>query len=258
MSELYNKRVLVTRPRKDYKHFAQLLSKYGAEPVPFPVIKIAPVSDSQIPQKAFEELGHFDWLVFTSANGVKMLDRYAPKLTLPPLLKVAAVGPKTAEAIQKRGWQADVVPERYVAKAILQGLGNISGKRILLARGNLSDQEFPAEMRALGADVTDLVVYRTDRANPDPKSYQQFRRSVDVITFTSASAVFSFVSIIKDAGMDIFQLPGNPIFAYIGPITSKAAQDNNLPLNVIAQQHTLEGLVDALIQYYSAEIVKSQ
>ncbi len=258
MPELQDKRVLVTRPREDFPAFAQLLEAQGAISIPFPTIEIRPTSETDLLQSSLKQLHSFDWLILTSANAVKVLSDHITSGSMPPSLKLAAVGPKTANAMSQLGWRVDFVPERYVAEAILPGLGNLAGLRVLLARGDLARPELPEGIRDRGGQVTDLLVYRTLPASADAEGLEKIRGGVDILTFTSSSTVHNFVALMQLAHLDPSNLPGSPVYAHIGPGTAGTAHDYELPIDVVAEIHTLEGMIDSLCLFYSKKNVETQ
>jgi len=251
MPELHRKRVVVTRPRVDFPAFASLLEAQGAIPVPFPTIEIRPTQETQLLQSSLKKLHSFDWLILTSVNAVKVLSSHITSGSMTPSLKLAAVGSKTANAMLQLGWRVDFVPEKFVAKAILPGLGTLAGQRVLLARGDLASPDLPAGIRASGGQVTDLEVYRTVPAYPAVEGLRQIRLGVDTLTFTSSSTVHNFVSMMHKANLDPGNLPGSPVYAYIGPVTAGTARDCELPIDIVADIHTLEGMVDSLCRFYA-------
>lgn len=251
MPELHGKRVVVTRPREDFPAFASLLEAQGASPIPFPTIEVRPTKETQFLQSSLKKLSSFDWLILTSANAVKVLSNHITSDSMAPSLKLAAVGSKTADAMLQLGWRVDFVPEKYVAKAILPGLGTLAGQRVLLARGDLASPDLPAGIRASGGQVTEMEVYRTVPVSSAEEDLRQIRLGVDALTFTSSSAVRNFVSMMQEAHLDPGNLSGSPIYAYIGPVTASTARDYELPIDMVAEIHTLEGMVDSLCRFYA-------
>lgn len=258
MPEFQDKRVLVTRPREDFPAFARLLEAQGAISIPFPTIEIRSTYEMDLLQSALKQLHSFDWLILTSANAVKVLGDHITSGSMPPSLKLAAVGPKTANAMQQLGWSVDFIPEKFVAEAILPGLGDLAGRRVLLARGDLARPELPEGIRNRGGQVTELLVYRTLPASADEEGLEKIRDGVDVLTFTSSSAVHNFVALMQLAHLDPGNLPGSPIYAHIGPVTAGTAQDYQLPIDVVAETHTLEGMIDSLCLFYSKKKVETR
>ncbi|HLD92631.1 MAG TPA: uroporphyrinogen-III synthase [Anaerolineales bacterium] len=251
MPELNGKMVVVTRPRENFPAFASLLEAQGASPIPFPTIEIRPTKETQFLQSSLKKLPSFDWLILTSANAVKVLSNHITSDSMAPSLKLAAVGSKTADAMLQLAWRVDFIPEKYAAKAILPGLGTLAGQRVLLARGDLASPDLPAGIRASGGQVTDLEVYRTVPAYPAVEGLRQIRLGVDTLTFTSSSTVHNFVSMMHKANLDPGNLPGSPVYAYIGPVTAGTARDCELPIDIVADIHTLEGMVDSLCRFYA-------
>jgi uroporphyrinogen-III synthase len=253
MADLLGQRVVVTRASVDFEALAQLLRRRGARPIAFPTITIHAVTPTPDLNHYIDRLDQIDWLVLTSANGVQALARLLGERRLPDDLRIAAVGPKTAAAIRAQGWAVAYVPQRYRAAAILPGLGDMGGKRILLARGQLAADGLPRAIRAGGGEVIDLVVYHTRPHAPGAAALAALQRGVDVVTFTSASTVDHFVASLRSASLDPANLAGNPRFAYIGPVTAAAGAAHGLGQHIIAGTHTLEGLVKALEAHFALE-----
>lgn len=256
------KRVLITRPRLQADGFAEKLRFAGFEPIFFPVIEIQPIENNVALQRAFEKLECYDWLVFTSVNAVDVVfdfvtsseaTKQSPveKKILPPgntSPKIAAIGPKTSEALQARGITPDFVPEEYVAESILPGLGDLHGKWVLLPRAEIARQTLPEAICEAGGIAHEIAVYKTLPVQPDASGLSALRSGVDVITLTSPSTVQNFIALARQDGLDPLHLPGNPLFACIGPITEKAANDEGLPNRVVAREYTTEGLIEALLR----------
>jgi uroporphyrinogen III methyltransferase / synthase len=250
--DLQGKRILITRPRAQSAGFARRLEALGAVPILFPVIEIAPVKVSRALDQALRELDQYDWLVLTSANGVQVTWKRLSDLhiqALPEGLKVAAIGPKTAAALRSLGVKPDFVPDEYVAEAILPGLGELRGCRVLLLRADLARPALPQAIRQGGGVATELAVYNTVAAEPDPKALEALRQGVDVVTFTSSSTVRNFVHLVRRAGMEPAALPGNPLCACIGPITAQTAREEGLSPDLVASEYTTEGLINALLDF---------
>jgi uroporphyrinogen III methyltransferase / synthase len=248
-------KVLITRPRAQSAAFGEVLQQAGFEPVYFPVIEIHPVDDFSELDKALAEIGRYAWLVFTSVNAVDVVfDRIAivgAKHASPLLghVKIAAVGPKTAETLRKYGIAPQFVPDEFVGEAILPGLGDVRGKRILLPRAELAREVLPEAIAAQGGIPHEIVVYRTLPAQVDAQGLATLRAGVDWVTFTSPSTVQSFVQVCRQNGLDPLNLPGNPKTACIGPITEKAAREEGFDVAVVAQEYTTEGLLEVIREW---------
>ncbi|HXQ35888.1 MAG TPA: uroporphyrinogen-III synthase [Anaerolineales bacterium] len=247
---LIGKRVVITRPRNKAEGFAAALMAEGAYPIFFPVIKIIPADNFSAFDLALQSLEQFDWLILTSIHGVEAFFRRLETLGIqqfPPKLRVAAVGAKTAQCLSEHGIRTDYVPDEYVPEAILPGLGkNIYGNRFLFPQSNLARTVLADEIRFAGGVVTEVVAYRNVLSEPDAAEMHELCAGVDVVTFTSPSTVVNFVAIVQKNGLDPFSLLGNPLFACIGPITKKAAEDMGFVNLVTASEYTTAGLIESL------------
>jgi len=215
----------------------------GAVPIEFPVIAIAPPEVGGPLDRAITQLASFDWIVFTSVNGVKHFwSRMGDKLpnSKSQIPKVAAIGPATAEALHRRGVKVNLMPTEYRAEAILDKIGDVSGQRILLPRADIARPALAEGLQALGAHVEEVAAYHTIRGNPSPAAFDALRAGVDVITFTSSSTVRYFVALT--AGLDY----GDPVIACIGPVSATTARESGLRVDVVAKKYTIDGLLDAL------------
>jgi uroporphyrinogen-III synthase len=160
--------------------------------------------------------------------------------------KFAAIGPKTAEALRKHNIEPDFVPEEFVAEAILPGLGDVNGKWVLLPRAEIARKALPEAIASAGGIAHEIAVYKTLPAQPEPEGIEALKSGVDVITLTSPSTVQNFVAICKQNGLDPLNLPNNPLFACIGPITEQAAKKKGLVNLVVAKEYTTDGLMEAI------------
>ena len=244
-------KVLVTRPRAQSVAFGQALQQAGFEPVYFPVIEIHPVDDFSELDKALAEIERYAWLVFTSVNAVDVVFGrivVGAKHASPLLgnVKIAAIGPKTAESLRMRGIEPFFMPDEYVGEAILPGLGDLRGKWVLLPRAEIARQALPEAIVSAGGVAHEIIVYHTLPAQVNAEGLAALKAGVDWVTFTSPSTVQNFVRIIRQQGLDPLNLPGNPKIACIGPITGKAAQDENFSVNVAADEYTTDGLLEAI------------
>lgn len=251
-------KVLITRPRNQSESFANALTKVGFEPVFFPVIEIRPFEENVALDRAIEKLSCYDWVVFTSVNGV---DAFFERTNSPspfqgaPLgddkglgvrVKTAAIGPKTASALKARGVIPDFVPDEYVAEAILPGLGDLRGRWVLLPRAEVARKALPEAIVEAGGVAHEIAVYQTLPAEIDRDGLAALKSGVDAVTFTSPSTVENFVEIVRRAGLDPLCLSGNPKVACIGPITQSAAEEAGFVDVVVAEEYTAEGIVKLL------------
>jgi len=246
---LAGKRIVITRPRAQAASLAEKLLALGAEPILFPTIELAPMDDDAPLRDALGRLDEYQWVVFTSANAVAVFCREAEARgdsLNAPTLRFAAVGPATARALESRGLTAAFIPDDYVAEALAAGLGDVSGRRILLPHAELAREVLADDLRRRGAVVDEIAVYRTLPAQADPAGLAELRRGVDVVTFTSGSAARNFARLLDGQPLSA------TLTACIGPITAAAAREAGLPVEVVAAEYTLDGLVAALAEYWGS------
>jgi len=252
MKALRDKRILVTRAQKQAAALCDALSAEGALPIPFATIEISPLEDPTRLDTALDNLaaGQYAWVIFTSVNGVDACQERMLLSGVDPQIfgaaRVAAIGPATAAALQNLGKRVDFVPQEYVAERILDGLGDVAGKRILLPRAEVTRPVLVEALIRAGASVDEVPVYHTLLPPPDPLGLAALRQGVDVITFTSSSTVRNFVSLV---GIET----GAARIACIGPITAQTAQSLGLPVHIVARDYTIPGLVQAIKEYYEAK-----
>ena len=244
---LFGRSIVVTRAREQASELRTKLEALGAEVIELPTIEIAPV-DFTLP-----ELTGYEWIVFTSVNGVRAffergLDPAGHDARALAGLRVAAIGPGTARELQRRGVRADLVPERFVAESLLEAIADpVASGRVLLARAEQARDVLPDGLATRGYTVDVLAVYRTRSATPDPSAVARVRAGdVDAITFTSSSTVDNFCAAVGD-------LPDpQPLVVSIGPVTSATAVGHDLRVDAEATEHTIDGLVATLLTTLSS------
>ena len=242
-------KILITRPHSQTDIFAENLRRAGMEPIYFPVIEIRPIQNNVALQLALNKLSCFDWVVFTSANGVEAVCDMMSRMNLegvPANVNVAEIGPKTAEALLSHQITPRLVPDEYIAEAIVPGMGDLTGRWVLLPRAEIARKALPDAIRAAGGVTHEVAVYKTLPAAPNAEGLQALYTGVDVVTLTSSSTAQNFVSIVRASGLDPLHLPGNPVFACIGPITEQTAQEECLPNRIVADEYTTNGLIKAI------------
>jgi uroporphyrinogen III methyltransferase/synthase len=240
---LFGRTVVITRAREQASGLRALLEHLGAEIIELPAIEIVP-RDFTVPP-----LADYAWLAFTSANGVDaFFDRgLAPSgLDTRALghLRVAAIGPGTARALDRRGIRADVVPERFVAESLLDEFPRTAvGERVLLARAEQARDVLPEGLAERGYAVDVLPVYATVTATPDPDDLARVREGkFDAVTFTASSTVTNFCDLVGP-------LPDPPpVVVSIGPITTQTARERGVSVTAEADPHTIAALVDTLLR----------
>jgi uroporphyrinogen III methyltransferase/synthase len=253
---LFGRRILITRAREQASGFAELLEGQGAEVLEFPLIAFAPPKTWTSLEQAVARLESYRWVIFTSANGVdafflrlRALRQDARRLGA---VKICAIGPATAEALEKHSIVPDVVPAEYRAEGIIEAFKqhDLRGARILLPRAEVARDLLPVELEKLGATVEVVPVYRTVKAGSDGELLKQLLqdRKIDLVTFTSSSTVTSFVELLQKEDMKAL-LEGVRI-ACIGPITAETAQRFGFATDILPMQYTIPSLVDAIIRYF--------
>jgi uroporphyrinogen-III synthase len=224
-------RIVITRAESDARRLAERLKELGAEPIVLPTITIE-FADPAPLDAALEKIRSYHWIIFTSRNGVEAVFRRTSRIAGP---RVAAVGSATAEELRRHGVEPDLVPEEYVAEAILESLGEVKGQRFLLPRADIARPMLPDALRSRGAWVDDLAVYHTRSVLTGRPELA----GVDAVTFTSSSTVRGFI----EGG----PVPRGAKVVCIGPVTAKTAREYGLEVSEVADDSTEDGLVAALI-----------
>jgi uroporphyrinogen III methyltransferase/synthase len=251
---LAGKRVVVTRARAQASTLAAQLRALGAEVVEVPAIRIAPLDPAPL-HRTLDALASYQWVVLTSQNAVDIVWRALRERGRDARafagIRVAAIGPATAEALLARGIAPDLVPARYVGEALADALrasGNLAATRVLLARAEGARDVVPDALRASGAHVDILNVYRTIADASDAAALQSrlLAGEIDLVTVTSGSTVRSFVDAVGDAAARAAPL------ASIGPVTTAAARELGLTIAVEASDASVASLVDAVTGFLGA------
>ncbi len=250
---LLGKGVVVTRAREQASDIASLLAEQGANVIQFPTIDIQPLDDYSAVRKTLGYLNSYDWVAFTSVNGVSYFfeQLYAIGADARALAgcKIAAIGPATAQALKKRGIKPDFVPERFVAESVVQGLTalGISNKRILIPRAKVARDVLPEQLGKAGACVDVLPIYETKPGQGRREEVLEMLENGDIqcVTFGSSSTVDNFLSLIPASKLKEYP---NLKFACIGPITSKTLEKYGLSCDFQPTDYTIPALVDILIK----------
>ena len=251
---LAGKRIVVTRAHKQAEGLTSLLRNFGAEILEAPVIEIQPPDSFAALDAALNDILQYDWLILTSVNGVEALFSRLEALGMSvdslQHLKVAAIGPATEERIQDHGLVVDVVPQHYVAEEVVRSLRRlVKAEKLLLVRAKVARDVIPEELRNFGAQIDVAEAYQTViPADAKQHVMEIFRSSSlpDAITFTSSSTVKNFLSVI--VGTDIPAMLAKVKFASIGPVTSETLREYGLPVHVEADEHTMDGLAQAIVR----------
>lgn len=249
---LFGKKMLILRAREQLEEFSLLLKQRGAEVTEFPTIEIKPPEDFKGLDESLEEIGDFDWMIFTSVNGVeaffnRMRDTGRDIRSLRKL-KFCAIGPKTAESIATYMINPDFIPSNFTTDNIIEGLKKfrLKGKKMLIPRADNVGDKLIKRLKEQGAEVVEVAAYRV--CLPDyPKEYIEkvFKgKGLDLIAFTSSSTVRNLIQILKDC--DLKSVFGKAKIASIGPVTENTAKEFGIVTDIKSNEYTIHGMVNAI------------
>jgi uroporphyrinogen III methyltransferase/synthase len=251
---LFGKTIVVTRARKQASDLVKQLNELGAACIECPTIKIAPPDNDQLMKQAIENISTYDWLVFTSVNGVlqffNVLFDMGKDVRILGHLKLCTIGPVTARQLMDYGLKTDILPETYRAESVVQAFEQIDmrDQHVLLPRAKEARSVLPDALRQMGAIVDEITAYQTiPVTGHDPEIVSRIHHAdIDMVTFTSSSTVNNFCDIFPDCKNNE-QFNKNVHIASIGPITSETVRKNGLTVSVEAEEYTIPGLVKAII-----------
>ena len=252
---LSGKRIVVTRTRKQASALSEQLRALGADILELPTIRIEPPTDLRGFAELVQDAHAYDWIVFTSANGVDAFFEMFFKLYVDAreigAARIAAIGPATAQRVRDFRLHVDLQPEEFVAESIVrefQKQGGVENLRILLARAEKARDVLPKQLSDLGAIVDEGFAYRTVPETRDTTGarHRLLEEGADLITFTSSSTVENFLAL----GLP---WPKGMQVASIGPITSKTARDHGLKIDIEAKRHDIAGLVEAIRKFFETK-----
>jgi uroporphyrinogen III methyltransferase/synthase len=256
---LFGRRILVTRPREDAAELTDLLTVLGADAIEAPMLRFVAPEDYGPLDEAVARLDSFAWIVFTSANAV---DHFVARLMAGPgdlralkQARICVIGPATEERLRQYRLKPDLMPHDGHPDAVAQALaqaGSLRGQNVLVPRADVGRELFAQELRRAGAEVTDVTAYRTIVTEPEregePDIYGLLlERQIDVVTFTSASAVRTFVQVIgQEQAVDLLRLT---TVACIGPVTAEAAAQLGITTTIMPGEYTIPALVEAIVRH---------
>ncbi len=262
---LFGKRILITRPRGQAESFVELLEKEGAIVIQFPTIETVPPDSWDALDNAINRLDIYQWLIFTSANGVRFfIERLkANKKDIRELkgIKICTIGPKTAASVESIGIGVDAIPEKYIAEGVIEEMQKygIKGKKILLPRATVARDILPIELKKMGAEIDVVDAYKTVKPVEKANEIKNMLKNgeIDVITFTSSSTVKNFMSYFTpplssppskgEAWGGMFK---DIIIASIGPITAKTVEEFGLKNAIVSDEHTIERFTEKITEYF--------
>lgn len=248
MQPLRGKRIVVTRSEEQAPALAERFGALGATPVCFPVIQFQPVY-TDAADRAMVQLDAYDWILFTSVNGVRFFIERAPEHWRPAsTTKIGAVGSATLLELELNKMTTDFVPEAFTGESLAVGLGNVHGKRILLPRASIGRPEIIEALRENGATVDDVGLYETVTAVPTPNALAQLAKPLDAVTFTSPSSVRNFFKIFDGGKPTGFG--EKTAVVCIGPSTAEEAKQFGLTVHAVPDAYTIDGLVEAVVEWF--------
>jgi uroporphyrinogen-III synthase len=257
---LAGKRVVVTRAREQAGELTRALEHLGAEVILLPAVAFAAPEDSGPLDRALHELGRFGWVLFTSQNAVRFTAMRLKQLGLAPTVqRVATVGPATAEAARQEGFHVDYVAKEHSAHSLaLELRDSVASHSVLLPRSDRADPELATALRESGANVTDVIAYRTIAPEtPDPAILDRVRAAdFDVAIFSSPSA-FENTDVLLGAGT-LCRLAERVRCAAIGPTTAKAMRAAGVRVHIEAQEASAAGLADGIVKYFAEHSAESR
>jgi uroporphyrinogen-III synthase len=244
-------RVLITRPIEGAQRLSEKLRELGATTIELPTIEVVPPQNNHALDQALQKLNEYDWVIFTSVHGVRFfMERMANLKISPTAMKqvmLAAIGSATASELERAAKKPEFVPNEFLSENIVDGLGNVNGKRILLPRADIASKKLPELLRRRGGLVEEVVAYQTV-IPPDltPEHVNSiFMRGIDLVTFTSPSTVHNLAQVIGDDRLA--QILSNVKVACIGPVTVQATRELGIGVNIVAGIHTVDALVEAIV-----------
>jgi uroporphyrinogen III methyltransferase/synthase len=252
---LFGRRIVITRPRAQAAEFAEQLEEWGAEVIPFPTIETVATANCAQLDDAICRAGEFDWVVFTSANGVRVfferLQAIGADVRDWHRARLAAIGPQTAKAMQRYCLRVETIPEEFRAEAVVTELvrAGVAGKRVLLPRAAAARDVLPVQLRAHGAVVEEVATYTTTLPPvADDLRALLLGGGADLITFTSSSTVQNFVAIFKG---EIEPVLAHAAVGCIGPVTADTARSYGMHVAIQPRAYTIPAFVEAIVDYYT-------
>ena len=249
--------IVITRAREQASDLVKRLSDLGAECLECPTIKVSPPEDVKPLDRAMENLSSYDWLIFTSVNGVNFfferLFQNNKDVRALKNIHTAVIGPATEKRLLDFGLKSDIVPESYRAESVVKAFSgkDVFGKKILLPRAEEARPVLPLELKKMGAVVDEVTAYRTHpvKDNAEVLWARLKERSIDMITFTSSSTVKNFCALFPNE--DLKDLMQGVTIASIGPVTADTARDLGFDVHIVAESYTIPGLCQAILKHFS-------
>lgn len=249
---LFGKRVLVTRARSQASRLVKQLEGLGAEVLEYPTIEIVPVRNTQPVDDALKNISSYDWMMFTSSNAVRGIASRMKALGLDSRalarLKLGVNGPSTARALSEIGINADLIPNEYLASAMVELLQSegITPSNVLFPRSDIGRETLPNGLRELGSNVDEVIAYSTESPkDTGDLARKAYKKGVDFTTFTSSSTVRNLVDLVGGSP----DLINSSKTVIIGPITGDTASELGVNIDIQAEEQSIDGIVTAITEY---------
>lgn len=252
---LFGKKILVTRPENQAEDFIKLFEREGAVPICFPTIETVPPDSWAALDDSIKRLGSYKWVIFTSVNGVryfiKRLKVNGKDIRELKGIKICAIGPKTSAAIGSLGIRVDAMPEEYIAEGVIKEMKSqiIKGERVLLPRAAVARDLLPQEFKKMGIEIDVVDAYKTIKPEKKVNEIKEMLKGgeIDVITFTSSSAVKNFISYFDRNERKILK---KVAIASIGPVTVRTVKESGLKSDIVSDRYTIERFTEKIIEYF--------
>ncbi|MHC0037453.1 uroporphyrinogen-III synthase [Pseudoneobacillus sp. C159] len=247
---LLGKKVLVPRGKYESKSFSTLVEKYGGVPLEIPLLAFRPIQPSIETETILKKVNTYDWIIFTSNVTVETFLSFYQN-GAPTLPRVAVIGKKTAEVLSQKGYQAQFIPEEYVAEGFVEEFLPLveSGMKILIPKGNLARDYIAQSLKRGGAHVDEVIAYETYMPE-DSKSQLKSaiaNGEIDILPFTSPSTVEHFMDVINE--YELHRELENYIISCIGPVTKEKIESMGLRVDVMPEIYTVEDMLKEIVIY---------
>ncbi len=259
---LFGKQMVVTRTREQASELVALLEEHGADCLEYPTLHMEPVDEYTLLDQALQEIGDYQWLLFTSLNSITWFFKHLWKNGMDARSlggpRIAVVGSATADKLLQYGLKADLIPEKFTGEGLAEALikTNVAGERILLPRALKAREILPEMLDQAGATVTIAPVYQNvpPQGRKDELRERLENGTIELVTFTSSSTVDNFLTMV-DASSDeeLHRLMDPVTIAVIGPITADTVQKHGLKVDIQPKQYTIADMVASIVAYYQRD-----
>lgn len=243
---LNQRRILVTRAADQSERLEELLRELGAEPVAVPLIKFRRIVDENEAASKLEQLQEFDWILFTSSNAIRYFFELLGSRSIPEFIKLACVGSKTASKLREFGYEPHFVPSKFSSRQLALEIDLKKGEKILYPSPKEISSDLDSSLESAGATVTRWPIYETLQVDIRREDLESTYADIDAVTFASPSVISSYCKQIPEYQTTL----KNTVTACIGPMTSRRADEMGVRVDVIPEEYTVEGMVEALKTHF--------